>query len=123
MIALPGMRGGLHLAQQGIHFFCIQPPASAHRPAAGHISHHLFEPFSQGQSGLIFGKIVSEIADQAGNIHLSEQGRRGAHANRAQPEGLNFKTKLGELIGPGQDARRLILAKLDHIRDQQGLPF
>ena len=37
VIALPGMRRGLHVAQQGVHFFNAQTPSGAHRRVAASV--------------------------------------------------------------------------------------
>src|SRR5690625_1298744 len=44
MIALPAVRGGLHLAQQSVHLLDGKAPSRAHRAMAGERAAYLLQP-------------------------------------------------------------------------------
>lgn len=71
MVALARMRGGLHLAEQGVHLGGAEDAAGADAAVAGHGAADLGHPLLQRQGGAVFGQVVGDVADQA----LDEIGR------------------------------------------------
>ena len=58
MVALAGVGGGFHFAQQGVHFGDAEDAPGAHGAVAGHGRADLFEALLEGQGVVEFGEIV-----------------------------------------------------------------
>ena len=75
MVALSGERGFLHIAQQLVHFFPIEPPARADRAMTGSGRQHAVEAFLQRKSLLPSSEFFGQILDQLLTVWLAERGR------------------------------------------------
>ena len=88
---------------------------------AGHGGAHLFQPFLQRQGLAVLGQIVGDIADQAGDVSLAQQGRGFADQDRAGTKGLNHQAQRRQFVGTGGDPLGLGGIELDHLGQQQHL--
>ena len=88
VVALPGKRRALHVAEQRVHLFGIEPPPCPHAAVAGHGGQNMIEP--PGKEARLFfvlglgefgGKVGEKPLDVAGPEHrrdFAHQDRRGA---------------------------------------------
>ena len=61
MVALPGMGGHFHFAQQCIHLFRRQTAAGTDTAVAGHRGTNVFEPLLESKTGAEFFQVVSKV--------------------------------------------------------------
>ena len=121
MVALAGMGGGLHLAQQGVHLVGFQSAPGSHRAVAGHSGTHVLEAFLEAQRIPHCGDLTYQVAHQPGNIHLAQQGRGLAHHNRAGTERLQHQPEGGQFLRPRYQGGGGVLIEFYHLGDEQPL--
>ena len=81
------------------------------------------EPAREALSAVVRREVGGEIAHQAGEIALRDNGRRFAHQHRAGAEALDDKAEPGELFGMIVDERRRVRVEIDDQRRKQRLPL
>ena len=69
----------------------------------------------------MFGEVVGDVADQALDIGVAQQGRGFADEDGAGAEGFDDQTQLGQFVGAGGDAVGFRRIEFDHLGRQQGL--
>lgn len=79
MVALIGAFGGLHLAQQGVHFFQTQAAVGPHRTVAGHAAEQLVVGAGNHRAGLMLAQLGQHAARQFYRIALRQSGWHGAY--------------------------------------------
>ena len=99
MIALTGILGTLHLAQERIHLFGFQAASGADRPVTGNTACDRKKIPLERQRVVPFGDVFREIAYEIVRVRLAEQRRRFAHKHRALPERLQDKAELRKFFG------------------------
>src|SRR5271166_5013541 len=123
VVALAGAGRRLHGAQQRVHLLGPQGTARAHRMMAGEGRKALIEPAGEALGAVLGGKIGGEVADEPGEIALSDDRRRLADENRAGAETFDHKAERSQFLGLRLDERRRVRIEVDHERGQQRLPL
>ena len=121
MVALAGIGGDLHLAQQGVHLRGCEAATGADRAVAGQGRAHLLQALTQGQGLARLGQVVGDVADQARHVGLAQQGGGLAHQDGAGAEGLHHQAQGLQLLRPAGDALGLRRVQLHHLGQEQGL--
>jgi len=119
MVALAGVGGGLHLAQEGVHLRGGQAAAGPDRAVAGQGRADLLQPLAQGQGLACLRQVIGDVADQAGHVGLAQQGRGLPHQDGAGTKGLHHQAQGLELTGSGGDPLGLCRVQLHHLGQEQ----
>ena len=91
MIALTGIRCGLHLPQQRIHLGVIQAAAGPHRPMTGHRRQHMRNLVLQHLAATKLDKLFGDITDKSCRIRRAEKRRNAADKNAALAKAFDFQ--------------------------------
>src|SRR5271157_180539 len=90
--------------------------------AAGESPEPTIEPAGKALRPVLGGKIRGEIADEPGEIALSDGRRRLANENRAGAEALDDEAQRRELFGVRLEQRRRVRVEVDDERGEERLP-
>ncbi len=88
---------------------------------AGHGAADLFQPLLERQGLAVLRQVVGDVADQAGDVCLAQDGRGLADQDGAGAEGLDHQAQGLEFFGPCGDPLGLGGVEFDHFGQQQGL--
>ena len=94
MIALAGMWGDFHFAEQGVHFGDREDAARADRAVAGHGAGDGIDAFFQRQRFAERGKFVGEVSDQTSDVGLSQHRRHTAHEHRGGAKAFEVEAEI-----------------------------
>lgn len=89
MVALSGMFGSLHVAQQPVHLVNVQPAAGAHRTVTGNCRANRMQFVGQRETLSPLSHFAGQIANQRLYVTIAEQCRNFTDNNRRRTELLN----------------------------------
>ena len=121
MVALAGVGGGFHLAEQGVHLGGRKHATGADAAVAGHGAADLAEAFAEGQGCTVLGQVVGDVADEALYVCVAQQRGCFADQHGTRAEGFDDQAELGQFVGAGADALGFGGIQFDDFGRQQGL--
>ncbi|MPN41365.1 hypothetical protein SDC9_188910 [bioreactor metagenome] len=121
MVALVAAVGGLHLAQQGVHFVQRELAVGAHGTVAGHGGQDFIVCALHHGGGIVRGQFGQHAARQLHRIALRQAGGHGAHGQGLGGERHNLQAQRGQHLGAFFRRRYFLRRGGESGGDQQGL--
>ncbi len=121
MVALAGMRRGLHVAQQGVHLFGAHPATRTDRAVTGNAGQDRLDPGLHGLAAAQIREFVQDVADHRLGIDLAQNRRGFAHRDGPTAKGFNGQAQSGQVAGDLHQLCRFTGRQLHDFGDQQCL--